>query len=311
VGISKYITVFVGMIFAFSIYSQGEHPELIGRFVRINLNAAAIKSAKTSKCTEILLNKISQDTVSIKIFNREGNLLQHYFKSDTAGGSTASLSSYFYLYDSYGKLIQRIDSLSSGSIKNILDYDDMGNITERESKSGSSTVSEASFDYDAMGRLIETVYRDVVMNCKTTEKYIYNTYNDMVKISSKSTCGDSDDRTITTQYNYKYDKQDKIIEKISILPGGSNKTETFSYDPKGNLKEMYVSTSNDYFINYVFVNDSVKNTTIVEVTESFNDAVNKSYRTIVKDNFGNVQEEIFEDAAHKEIFRKKFVYEYF
>lgn len=310
-GILKYITVCLCITFAFGVYGQGEHPELIGKFVRINLNAASTKSAKISKCTEIQINRKTQDTVSIKIFNREGNLLQHYFRGDTAAGKAPSLSSYFYLYDSFGKLIQRIDSLPSGSLKNILEYDDLGNITERESRLGSSTLTEASFDYDAMGRLVEAVYKDIVMNCKTTEKYVYNTYNDMVKISSKSTCGDSDDRTVTTQYNYKYDKQDKIIEKISILPGGSIKTETFSYDPKGNLKEMYVSTSTDYFINYVFVNDSVKNTTMVEVTESFNDAVNKSYRTIVKDKFGNVQEEIYEDAAHNEIFRKQFMYEYF
>ncbi len=310
-GIIYYITVCAGILFAFSTFAQGERPELTRNFVSINTDAASVKGAKISKCSEIQVSKSGEETLSIKVFNREGNLLQHYFRPDTTTGSNPPLSSFFYLYDSYGKLIQRIDSLPSGTVKNFLEYDDLGNITDKEMKSGSATLSETSFDYDAMGRLIESVHKDAVMNCKTTEKYIYNTYNDMAKISSKSTCGDSDDRTITTQYNYKYDKQDKIIEKISILPGGGIKTETFSYDPKGNLKEMYVSTSTDYFINYVFVNDSVKNTTIVEVTESFNDAVNKSYRTIVKDKFGNVQEEIYEDAGHKEIFRKKFVYEYF
>lgn len=310
----KFIIVILGVSVFMPgvIFSQAEVPEVFNRYFRINEHVTEVKNASIRKCTELKITKSGQDTIRILYFNSNGTLQQQFIKADSniPGNTRSGYLNYFYLYDNTGKVNRRIDSSSSEVKKTIINYDYFGNIASEQVEIKSNVIYETSYDYDPMGRLIESTEKNKLEGCKITELYVYDSYNNLVKLSVKNTCGDSDDKTVTSTYIYKYNKHDKIIEKISIL-SGTTRTESFTYDDKGNLKDNYVSTSPNSYIKYVYSSDPSNNIRTVEVTETVDEAVSKSYRMISYDKYGNFLEEIFKGPQQEEIYRLKNVYEYY
>ncbi len=295
------------------VYSQGETPEVVKKYFKLNEKEKMKLDAGIKKCTEVRHTGSKSDTIRISYYNTSGKLLQEYIPADdqTSNLWSQKYYSYFYLYDNFGKIIQRIDSLLPGgeSKKNVLSYDELGNLIKEEQKSGSLVKTEISYEYDPMGRVIEASIKDAVNNCKVNVKYLYNTYNDLARSVRKDNCGDGDDRTFTSNFTYKYNKQGYITEKISIFSDGSTLTETFKYDEKGNLAEAYLSTSPDSYTNYVYKYDAGGKTQIVEITETKDNNVTKSSRTVNYDKFGNKLEEVHAGENNTEIYRTKYLYE--
>ena len=304
----KYIIIII-ILSGLKLYSQAENPELINNYFKINEHNKPLMEAGIRKCTVVRKMPAGEDTIAIYLFNEYGKLQQKFTMPLTFEQNSGGFESYFYLYDSYGKLIQRIDSTGKGNFKNILEYDDLGSVINETVKGASETVSESSYDYDAMGRLVESVKKDRVLNCKTTEKYVYNTYNDMVKLSSKSNCGDSDDGNTGITYNYKYNDKGAIIEKITII-NGNPKTEIFSYDDKGRITEKYESSAAEVYERYIYTYDEAKFITNIEINETSSGEPKKLFKTIVSDMYGNVIDEIYKDKNKKEIYRITSIYEY-
>lgn len=310
----KYIAAILCSLSAVSanIFSQAEVPEVFNRYFRINEHVTEVKNASIRKCVELKITKSSQDTLRILYFNSNGTLQQQFIKQDsnTLINTRTGYLNYFYLYDNTGKVNRRIDSSSSEVKKTVISHDYFGNVASEQVEVKSGVISETSYDYDPMGRLIEASEKNKIEGCRITEQYVYDSYNNLVKRIIKNGCGDGDDKTLTSTFIYKYDKRDKIIEKISIL-SGTTRTEQFTYDEKGNLMGNYVSTSPNSYIKYVYSNDPSSNIRTVEVTETIDDAVTKSYRVITYDKFGNFLEEIFKGFQQEEIYRLKNVYEYY
>ncbi len=310
----KYITIILGVsvLMPGIIFSQAEVPDVFNRYFKINEHSSQVKDAAIRKCTELKITKYGQDTIRILYYNSNGSLQQQFIKADSNApiNTRNGYLNYFYLYDNAGKVNRRLDSSSGEVKKTIITYDYFGNVSSEQVEVKSNIINETSYDYDPMGRLIESSEKNKVEGCKITELYVYDSYNNLVKRSVKNTCGDGDDNTVTSTYIYKYDKRDKIIEKISIL-NGSTKTEQFTYDDKGNLMGNYVSTSPNSYIKYVYSNDPSNNIRTVEVSETIDDNVTKSYRVITYDKYGNFLEEVFKGPQQEEIYRLKNVYEYY
>lgn len=310
----KYMLLAAGAAFVLqcAVFAQAEVPEVFNRYYRINEHVTEVKNASIRKCVELKITRNSQDTIRILYYNSNGTLQQQFIKSDsnTLTATRTGYLNYFYLYDNAGKVNRRIDSSSSEVKKTIITYDYFGNVSSEQVEVKSNIISETSYDYDPMGRLIESSEKNKVEGCKITQQYVYDSYNNLVKRIIKDNCGDGDDRTVTSTYIYKYDKRDKIIEKISIL-NGSTKTEQFTYDEKGNLMGNYVSTSPNSYIKYVYSSDPSSNLKTIEATETIDEAVSKSYMVITYDKYGNFLEEIFKGPQQEEIYRLKNVYEYY
>ncbi|MBZ0203451.1 MAG: hypothetical protein K8I03_10595 [Ignavibacteria bacterium] len=296
-----------------TLFSQGESPEVVKKYFKLNDKEKMKLDAGIKKCIEIRFTAGRTDTTRISYYNNTGKLQQEYMPADDQNLNLWSQNyySYFYQYDNYGKIIQRIDSLlPHGEVKkNLLTYDDIGNLIKEEQKTESLVKTEINYDYDPMGRVIEASTKDAVNNCKVSEKYLYNTYNDLARSLRKDNCGDGDDRTLTVNYTYKYNKLALITEKISIFSSGNTLTETYKYDDKGAITEAYMSTSPDNYTKYVYTYDAGGKTQIVEITEIKNSNINKSIRTINYDKFGNKLEEIYMTEDQKENYRTKLIYE--
>jgi len=316
--LKKYFKLFIYTAFllipCLMAYAQGnfraepEVPRVIEKYIKINENKERIAGAKILRCIQTRTSNSGTDTISVSAYNKAGQLLRKITYEDVAGGS--GRANFFYLYDNTGKLIQRIDSSSSNVLKSYLEYDEFGGILKEVVKSGSSIVMELSYEYDAMGRLIESIAKDKLQSCKITEKYVYNTYNDLVKLSINNGCGDSDMKTFTNTYNYKYDKSDRIIEKISIPAAGSPLTETFTYDESGELAGGYISSSQTAYTNYKVTVDKSAGTKIAEINQIENELSKTQYRITKFDKFGNPLEVRNEDDRKNLIYRIDYIYEY-
>jgi antitoxin component YwqK of YwqJK toxin-antitoxin module len=310
----KYITPVLLLILAMTVFSQEnfraepEVPGVIRKYVTINRDKDKIAGAKILRCIETRTTLSGTETLSVSTYNKAGKLLQKITYGDPVAGS--GNSNFFYLYDNTGKLIQRIDSSSSNVIKSHLEYDNFGGIVKEVLKSGPSVIMEINYEFDAMGRLTESVAKDKLQSCKITEKYVYNTYNDLVKLSINNGCGDSDMKTFTGTFNYKYDKKDRIIEKISIPAAGNPLTETFTYDESGEIAGGYISSSQTSYINYKVMVDRSAGTSIAEINEIENESSKTQYRITKFDKSGNPLEVRNEDDRKNLIYRIDYIYEY-
>lgn len=318
--LKKYFKLFINFAFllipCLIIFAQGnfraepEVPRVVEKYIKINENKEKIVASKILRCIQTRTSPNGTDTISVTSYNKSGQLLQKIVYEDVAGGS--GRANFFYLYDNTGKLIQRIDSSSSNVLKSYLEYDEFGGIVKEVVKSGSSIVMEISYEYDAMGRLTESVAKDKLQSCKVTEKYVYNTYNDLVKLSINNGCGDSDMKTYTNTYNYKYDKNDRIIEKISIPASGNGNpvSETFTYDESGEIAGGYISTSQSAYTNFKVTSDKTSGTRVTEINQIDNELQTKQFRISKLDKSGNILEERTEDASKNLISSIKNLYEF-
>ena len=306
------LVIFILALFSYSlIYSQAEYPKVVMEYIRVNDAAKKIKDAKIRKCTEIMSVNNSQDTTQVFYYDNTGNLSQRFLLANASKykDSDHGNSSYFYLYNN-GILVQKIDSSNGVAKKTVISYDEFGNISKEEVKSRSETLSEISYEYDNLSRLIESVEKDAVQNCKTTQRYDYDSYNNLTKLSVKSSCNGIGSNLNATVFTYKYDAKYNIIEKRTTYPTGSYKIESFKY-ANGLLVESYVSTSNDAYVKSIYHNDAATNTIKVEETEVVGDVFTAYNRLRKYDKFGNLVEEYYTGPDGKEIYTMKNKYEYY
>ena len=105
-----------------------------------------------------------------------------------------------------------------------------------------------SYEYDMLLRLVECTEQYFMDDRKVKTQYLYDSYNNITKLSGMSSGGNSKKFDIT--YNYRYDSKYNIVEKQTVISGGNNKTETYKYDTKGNLSEKYESMNKDSYFEY-------------------------------------------------------------
>jgi len=293
------------------IYCQAEYPKVFIDYVKINESSKKIKDAKIRKCTEIKTANNRQDTMKTLYYDDNGNLLQKYLLAEASNFSDGDYGyiSYFYLYNN-GILVQKIDSSNGEALKTIISYDEFGNISKEEIKAHNEIIREISYEYDNLSRLIESVEKDLVQNCKTTQRYDYDSYNNLAKLSVKSSCSGIGSNLNATTCSYKYDSKYNIIEKRTTYPTGSYKIESFKYE-KGSLIESYASSNKEAYIKYVYFNDAASNSIKVEETEVIREIFTKYTRLLKYDKYGNLLEEQYTGPDGKEIYTRKNIYEYY
>ncbi|RPI18775.1 MAG: hypothetical protein EHM58_03965 [Ignavibacteriae bacterium] len=310
----KYIfVVILNSIYVLSAFSQAEIPVVYKDYVNFNENSKRIKEAKIHVRTEVSQVEGKQDTLRVCWFDAGGNLAKEYRYSKVNGKDTLPVkNNYSYVYGTNGMLIQKIDSSGAEVVKFNIYYDDIGTITqEREYNAKGKKVREVNYEYDDLSRLVEANEVNYIDNCKTTALYEYDSYNNVAKHTLKKSCPGSESVTSAYQYFYKYDNKYNIIEKQSIFPDKTFKTETFQYDNNGNIVKSYESISKDEYNEYAYYYDKLNNrikTEKKEVTGLFY----KSYtEETTYDEKGALIETRITGPDEKVVLTKKFVYEYY
>ena len=305
--------IFVIILFNFSfLYAQAEHPAVFNNYIRINNDSKKIKDAKIRKCTEIIISNNRQDTLKFQYYDNNGNLSQQFIFSEAEGdNSSRDYHNYFFLYDKDGRLVQKMDSSKNEVKRTIIDYDEFGNISKEEVKSQAMVISDISYEYDNLSRLVESTEKNSVGNCKIVEQYSYDSYNNLTRLSVKNSCDNLSNKPLVTTINYKYDQKYNIIEKRTSFPSGGYKIENFLYDPKGNLTESYESTSESSYIKYVYSYDIPSSTVNVVKTEVIGDFKTKFTQIRKYDKFGNFLEEQYLGPKSELMYTLKNIYEYY
>lgn len=166
-----------------------------------------------------------------QIFNIKGNIIElNYYNSNVK---------HIYKYDNKENLIE-IHFIHDDSVltrKNILVYDDKGNMIVEESMRKVLAVTSFSKDiykYDKKGNMIEN---NTYMNDGSlVKKYLYS-YDDKGNMIEKSSY--NADGNLSWRNNYKYDDKGNIIEEDNFYPSNIIKhhKNTYKYDDKGNMIE--------------------------------------------------------------------------
>jgi hypothetical protein len=295
-------------------FPQAEQPTVYYDYFKINENAAKIKSAKIKKITTLLINKDAQDTVNIAYYDQNGFVIENnsLYKIISNGEIKNIYLKNTYLYDEFGKLIDKTDTSNTSFRKISLNYEDNGNLAaETVFDSKGNKTKKITYEYDDLARLIESDERDLLGDCKITKKYAYDSYNHMAKYSMTNTCKDADLKSMDITYVYKYDKKSNILEKNTLYPAGGYRTEQFTYGTNGLLSQNYVITGTDIYTNYIYSYDKSNLLIRIDRTE-VNGLVRKKFYQIYKyDNFGNVldKQEFTEDNSL--IYLNKFIYEFY
>ncbi len=294
------------------LYAQAEHPAVFNNYIKINDNSKRISESKIRKCTELMISSNKQDTLKFHYYDNSGNLSQQFLFLEPVGdNSLRDYHNYFFLYDKTGKLVQKIDSSRNEVKRTGIEYDEFGNISKEEIKLQGFVISEISYEYDNLSRLVESTEKNIIGNCKIIEQYTYDSYNNLTRLSVKSTCDNLSYKPLVTTINYKYDQRDNIIEKRTTYPSGGYKIENFLYDPKGNLTESYESTSETSYIKYVYTYDIPSNTVNLEKTEVTGDFKTKFAQIRKYDKFGNLLEEQYLGPKGELMYTLKNIYEYY
>lgn len=294
-----------------TINAQAEYPEVIKKFVLINDKSKQIKAARIMKTTQVQVTNTRDDTIHIDLYDKNGNLVKEYdFNQDTTNGSKKSYQeNYTYEYDSTGKIIQKIDSSVNKVIRTVIEYEDNGNFSTEEVYSNDTLALKESFDYDNLARLTECSGKNYAGDCKFVLSYVYDSYNNLVKIKSRNDCETTAPGEIS--FIIGYDKHSNIVSKNTIFPAGLNKVETFKYDNKNNLYESYESTSKDGYTEKSYTYDSLNHLARIDISNIIGDNTIKYSRSMKYDKFGNPTEVQYLDSKNQLINTIKYYYEYY
>ncbi len=146
-------------------------------------------------------------------------------------------------------------------------------------------------------------------DCKITELYDYDSYNNLVKITIKNKCTGGEDKPIETKFNYIYDKEYRILEKKTSSSSGEYKTETFTYTADGKPATSYEIPGKDAYINKKYIYD--KNTIRIQKTEVNGELSISSEILITLDKNGNRLTEQYFDNSGKLLYTYKFIYTFY
>lgn len=292
-------------------YAQAEYPRAIKTYIKLNDNASAVKKAKIRSSVEILINGSKIDTIRATEYDIDGYILSEMYKIDTSFGKTGKYLTRknYYKYNNFKLLFEKIDSSSENPKKYNFKFDEFYNITEEKIFIMNKLVATYEYEYDDLSRLIESVLKDAVNDCKITETYVYDSYNNLVKVTERNKCIPGSDKPIETKYNYTYDKEYRILEKKTIGTSGEFKTETFTYTADGKPESAYEITGSNYYINrkYIYDNNGVR----IKKSEVSGDITIESDILIKYDKNGNrISEEYFSPEG-KLLYIYKFNYEYY
>ena len=292
-------------------FAQAEFPRAIRTYQKINDNAAQIKKARISRSTEILVLPGSEDTMKTTYYDPDGYILSETSLVDTSSGKKGEFITrkYYFVYNNYKLLTEKIDSTSANTKKYYLKYDEFYNITEEQLFIQNKQVQKYEYEYDDLSRLIESEMKDIVNDCKVIEIYDYDSYNNLVRVTVKNKCIPGEDKPIETKYNYTYDKEYRILEKKTIATSGEYKTETFTYTADGKPETSNEITGRDTYINrkYVYENNTVR----IKKTETTGELTSTSDILIKYDKNGSRILEEYYDPAGKLLYSYKFVYNYY
>jgi len=293
------------------LFAQAEYPRAIKTYLKINDNAKNIKQSKISGVTEILQTQSKEDTIKSLLYDKDGYLLKEITKVDTSFEKKGEYITrkYYFVYNNFKLLTEKVDSSSSMTKKYYMKYDEFYNITEEQMFVNSKLTQNYEYEFDDLSRLIESTQKDMINDCKIIETYVYDSYNNLVKVSSKNKCIPGEDKPIETKYNYTYDKEYRILEKRTNASSGEYKTETFTYTAEGKPETSYEITGNDTYISrkYIYDNNSVR----IKKIETIGELSTNSDILIKYDNSGNRLIEEYYDPAGKLLFTYKFVYNYY
>ena len=293
------------------LYAQAEYPRAIRSYLKINDNAKLIKQSKISISTEILQVSGKDDTVKIVFYDPDGYILKETVKVDTSFEKKGEFITrkYSYVYNNYKLLTEKIDSTSASPRKYSLKYDEFYNITDEEVFLNGKLIQKYDYEFDDLSRMIESSMKDMVNDCKVVETYDYDSYNNLVLSTTKNKCIPGDDKPILVKYNYKYDKDYRILGKITSSSAGEYRTETFTYTADGKLESSYEISGKDSYITrkYVYDNNSVR----IKKIETVGELSTSSDILIKYDQAGNRILEEYYDTAGKLLYSYKFIYNYY
>lgn len=292
-------------------FAQAEFPRAIRTYIKINENAPQVKKSRISKSTEILVLPGSEDTMKVTYYDPDGYILTETSLVDTSTGKKGEFITrkYYFVYNNYKLLTEKIDSTSANTKKYYLKYDEFYNVTEEQLFVQNKQVQKFEYEYDDLSRLTESEMRDILNDCKVMETYDYDSYNNLVRVTVRNKCIPGEDKPIETKYNYTYDKEYRILEKKTIATSGEYKTETFTYTTEGKPETSYEITGKDTYITrkYIYENNTVR----IKKTETIGELTSTSDILIKYDKNGNRILEEYYDPAGKVLYSYKFVYNYY
>ncbi len=299
------------LCFQLTLLSQAEFPRVIRTYVKINDIAKIIKESKIKKSIEILVINGRQDTLKISEYDADGYILSEINKIDTSKEKSGEYITrkYAYVYNNFKLLTEKVDSSGTIPKKYYLKYDELYNLTDEELFIQNKSIQKYSYEYDDLSRIVESTLKDAINDCKIIETYDYNSYNNLVMLTVKNKCIPGEDKPVLNKYNYKYDKDYRILGKITSSSSGEYKTETFTYTADGKPESSYEITGKDSYINrkYTYDNNSVR----IRKTEVKEELSTSSDVIIKYDRSGNRLEEEYYDPNGKIIYSYKFIYTYY
>ncbi|NOS84187.1 MAG: hypothetical protein HOP31_03510 [Ignavibacteria bacterium] len=279
--------------------------------MKINDNAKIIKQAKISGVTEILQTPGKEDTIKSVLYDTDGYILKEITKVDTSFEKKGEFITrkYYFIYNNFKLLTEKVDSSSPSPTKYSLKYDELYNMTDEAVFVNNKQVQKFDYEYDDLSRLIEATKKDMVNDCKIVESYDYDSYNNLVLLTTKNKCIPGDDKPILVKYNYKYDKDYRILGKITSSSAGEYKTETFTYTADGKPESSYEITGMDSYVTrkYVYENNMVR----IKKIETIGELSTSSDILIKYDQAGNRLLEEYYDPSGKLLYSYKFVYNYY
>lgn len=293
--------------------AQAEFPDVIKKFVQINDKSKQIQKAKINKTTQVSVSKNSEDTIYVYSYDSNGKILkEYYFEEDSSKGPKTTFKDiHTYEYDSSGRVIQKIDSTGGTVVKTKIEYEDNGNISGENVYSNETLALEETFDYDDLSRLVECSGKNYSEDCKFVLNYVYDSYNNLAKIKSKSNCASASNSVNEVSFMLGYDKHGNIVSKNTISPNGLMKVETFKYDNKDKLFQSYESTPKEGYTEKYYTYDSLKNLVRIDISNVLGENIIKYSRTMKYDSNGNISEIQYLGNKNELINTIKYYYEYY
>ena len=296
----------------FTVFAQAEYPRVVKDFLRINNDFKMIKDARIRISVEIFQNNGKEDTLRLRTYDTDGYLLSEFSKTDTTEDNRGEYLTrkFSFIYNKNKLVTEKIDSSGSLPVKSYLKYDELYNVTDEEVYVQNKQVKNYSYEYDDLSRLIESEQKDLLNDCKITETYIYDSYNNLVKQKIQNKCDPLEKKPSENSYNYKYDEQYRILEKRTVASSGSSKTETFTYSADGKPESSYSILGPDSYISTKYSYEKDNSVKILR-NESIGDK-QKAVNVVIKyDKFGNRLLEEYFDSNNKLIYSYKFIYTYY
>lgn len=287
-------------------------PDLYNNFIKINDNAKKNKAAKIKIYAEIMAVNDKQDTTNIYQYDTNGILIKRLIQNidTTRKENKIFYQNYTYVYKG-GRLTERLDSTNGDIWRTVLYYDDLGNISKEELYFRSKLAMDRTYDFDELGRMIESNEVNYYQSCKIVEKFAYDSYNNMAKHSVRNDCKDLQGKVTEYKFGYKYDKKSNIIEKQSTYPSGGYNSETYKYDARGNMTEYYESNSKNEYSEAIYSYDKSNIKVKADRKEVIGGFTTLYAEKFVYDDKGNLIEDQNFNPNGELMFTRKYMYEFY